>query len=346
MAVNEELGQKLAALALDALDADERADVESRLGSDPAAAAEAARLQEAAASLGSLAAATPAASLRNRVLDAAQERRAAGAGVDPDPAAPIDTVEIFRRGVTASIADIEALSASDWTAPLLKREWDVREMVGHLLGAARYLDGALGRAEAIRDLPLAEHVAFTQPWIDAQHALTPADSTRAFADAFAALAEHAETLDAEALAAPTQYYGFDVQRSTALVAASFELWAHVDDIRRAVGHEPIALSGDELSVMCRLAGGILPFTMGYVGTPHPGRTARLVLTGPGGGTYVVSTGAETPAPGDEDAFVVVDALGFCRIAGRHLDLDELDLEIEGDEIFARDMLSSARVLAS
>lgn len=346
MAVNEELEQKLAALALDALEADERDDVESRLGSDPAAAAEAARLQEAAAWLGSLAAATPAVDLRPRVLDAAQERRAAGVGVDPDPAAAIDPVDIFRRGITASIAEIEALSPSDWSAPLLKREWNVREMVGHLLGAARYLDGALGRDEAIRDLPLAEHVAFTQPWIDAERTSSPSDSTRAFAEAFTALAEHAQALDAEALASTTQYYGFDVQRSTALVAASFELWAHVDDIRRAVGHEPFELSGDELSLMCRLAGGILPFTMGYVGTPHPGRAARLVLTGAGGGTYVVSTGADTPPPGEEDALVVVDALSFCRIAGRHLDVDDLDLDIEGDETFARDMLSSARVLAS
>ncbi len=346
MAVNEELEQKLAALALDALEADERDDVESRLGSDPAAAAEAARLQEAASWLGSLAAATPAVDLRHRVLDAAQERRAAGVGVDPDPTAAIDPVDIFRRGITASIAEIEALSPSDWSAPLLKREWNVREMVGHLLGAARYLDGALGRDEAIRDLPLAEHVAFTQPWIDAERTSSPSDSTRAFAEAFTALAEHAQALDAEALATTTQYYGFDVQRSTALVAASFELWAHVDDIRRAVGHEPLELSGDELSLMCRLAGGILPFTMGYVGTPHPGRTARLVLTGAGGGTYVVSTGADTPPPGEEDALVVVDALSFCRIAGRHLDVDDLDLDIEGDETFARDMLSSARVLAS
>ena len=145
-------------------------------------------------------------------------------------------------------------------------------MVGHLLGAARYLDGALGRDEAIRDLPLAEHVAFTQPWIDAERTSSPSDSTRAFAEAFTALAEHAQALDSEALTTTTQYYGFDVQRSTALVAASFELWAHVDDIRRAVGHEPFELSGDELSLMCRLAGGILPFTMGYVGTPHPGRS--------------------------------------------------------------------------
>ena len=175
--------------------AEERDDVESRLGSDPAAAAEAARLQEAAAWLGSLAAATPAVDLRHRVLDAAQERRAAGVGVDPDPTAAIDPVDIFRRGITASIAEIEALSPSDWSAPLLKREWNVREMVGHLLGAARYLDGALGRDEAIRDLPLAEHVAFTQPWIDAERTSSPSDSTRAFAEAFTALAEHAQALD-------------------------------------------------------------------------------------------------------------------------------------------------------
>jgi hypothetical protein len=60
---------------------------------------------------------------------------------------------------------------------------------------------------------------------------------------------------------------------------------------------------------------------------------------------MVSTGGNTP-PGEEDALVVVDALSFCRIAGRHLDVDDLDLDIEGDETFARDMLSSARVLAS
>ena len=346
MALNEDFEHELAALALDALDADERAAVESRLGTDPVAAAEAARLQEVAGLLGSLAAATPASDLRSRVLGAAQEHRPAGFGDDPDPTVPIDPVEIFRRGVAASVSEIERLNAAEWRAPLLRREWDVQEMVGHLIGAARYLDGALGRDEAIHDLPLAQHVAFTQPFIDAQHNASLADTAAAFTEAFAALAEHAATLDAVGLTTITQYYGFEVPRATALIAASFELWAHLDDIRRAVGHDPHVPGGDELSAMCRLAGGVLPFTLGYVGTPHPGRSARLVLTGPGGGTYVVSTAEEQPAPGDEDVLVVIDALGFCRIAGRHLDVGELDFEVEGDEAFARDMLASARVLAS
>ena len=346
MALNEDFEHELAALALDALDADERAAVESRLRSDPAAAAEADRLREAASLLGSLAAATPASDLRSRVLDAAEDRRPAGIGVDPDPATAIDPVEVFRRGIEASIAEIERLDPAQWRAPLLRRDWDVHEMVGHLIGAARYLDGALGRGDAIRDLPLAEHVAFTQPFIDAHRGTSPAEASAAFAAAFGALAEHAATLDGEALATIIQYYGFEVPRATALIAASFELWAHVDDIRRAVGHEPLVPGADELSAMCRLAGGVLAFTLAYVGTPHPDRSARLVLTGPGGGTYVVSTAEDRPAAGDEDALVVIDALEFCRIAGRHLDVDEVDADIEGDATFARDMLSSARVLAS
>jgi len=113
-----------------------------------------------------------------------------------------------------------------------------------------------------------------------------------------------------------------------------------------VGHEPHPLSAEELSIMCRLAAGVLPFTLGYVGTPHLDRTARLVLTGPGGGTFVVTTGDESRSPGDEDALIVTDALDFCRIAGRHLDVDEVAHEVEGDQAFARDLLASARVLAA
>jgi hypothetical protein len=91
---------------------------------------------------------------------------------------------------------------------------------------------------------------------------------------------------------------------------------------------------------------VLPFTLGYVGTPHPGRTARLVLTGPGGGTFVVSTGGDLPPAGREDALIVTGALDFCRIAGRHLDVDDVAHEVEGDQAFARDLLASARVLAA
>ena len=220
-------------------------------------------------------------------------------------------------------------------------------MVGHLIGAARYLDGALGRDEAIRDLPLAEHVAFTQPFIDTQRSASPAEATAAFAEAFSGARRARPSLDGEGLTTITQYYGFEVPRADG--ARRRELRAVGPRRRHPPGRGPRAVesrAGDELSAMCRLAGGVLPFTLAYVGTPHPGRSARLVLTGAGGGTYVVSTAEEPPAPGDEDALVVIPALGFCRIAGRHLDVDEVDLDIEGDEAFARDMLSSARVLAS
>jgi len=302
--------------------------------------------EQLATVLGSLEAEPRPPSLRRRVLDAALSRRSAGAAADPDPAIPVDPVDVFRLGVAASVDEIERLDDAMWTMPLLLREWNVQEMVGHLLGAGRYMAGALGLENPVEGVPLAEHVLFTQQWIDTHRHAPPHDTKAAFVGSFTSLADAASRLTNAGLATATQYYGFAIPRGTALVAASFELWAHVDDIRRAVGHEPLPLSPEELSIMCRLAAGVLPFTLGYVGTPHPDRTARLVLTGTGGGTFVVSTGGELPPAGDEDALIVADALDFCRIAGRHLDVDEVALEVEGDEEFARDLLASARVLAA
>jgi uncharacterized protein (TIGR03083 family) len=295
---------------------------------------------------GSLEAEPRSPELRARVLDAAQSRRPSGQATEPDPAIPIDPVEVFRLGIAGSIAEIERLDGSMWAAPLLRREWNVQEMVGHLVGAARYLAGALGVDEPTTDVTLADHVPFTQSWIDTHRDAAPTDTATAFVASFTALSNAASRLSPADLATITRYYGFEIPRGTALVAASFELWAHVDDIRRAVGHAPHLLSPEELSIMCQLAAGVLPFTLGYVGTPYPGRTARLVLTGPGGGTFVVSTGPEPPPAGAEDALIVADALDFCRIAGRHLDVDEVTHEVEGDEEFARDLLASARVLAA
>jgi uncharacterized protein (TIGR03083 family) len=302
--------------------------------------------QQLAPLLGSLDAQPPPPELRGQVLEAALRRRAAGSSPDPDPTIPIDPVEVFRLGVAASVAEVERLDGAMWSTPLLRREWNVQEMVGHLIGAARYMAGALGVDEPIAGVPLAEHVSFTQRWIDGHRVASPHDSAAVFVASLTSLADAASRLTNADLATATQYYGFEIARGTALVAASFELWAHVDDIRRAVGHEPHPLSPEELSIMCRLAAGVLPFTLGYVGTPHPDRMARLVLTGPGGGTFVVSTGGESRAPGDEDALIVTDSLDFCRIAGRHLDVDEVAHEVEGDQAFARDLLASARVLAA
>jgi hypothetical protein len=91
---------------------------------------------------------------------------------------------------------------------------------------------------------------------------------------------------------------------------------------------------------------MVPTALERTGLTRRGRTARIVLTGPGGGTFVVSTGGELPPAGREDALIVTGALDFCRIAGRHLDVDDVAHEVEGDQAFARDLLASARVLAA
>ncbi len=150
--------------------------------------------EQLATLLGSLEAEPRSPALRRRVLDAALSRRSAGAAADPDPAIPVDPVDVFRLGVAASVDEIERLDDAMWTMPLLLREWNVQEMVGHLLGAARYMAGALGLEDPVEGVPLAEHVPFTQQWIDTHRNAPPHDTKAAFIGSFTSLADAASRL--------------------------------------------------------------------------------------------------------------------------------------------------------
>ena len=73
------------------------------------------------------------------------------------------------------------------------------------------------------------------------------------------------------------------------------------------------------------------------GVDAAGRTARIVLTGPGGGTWDTALGlGETP--GEPDATLVLDVVDYCRLAARRLAPDEVRFTAEGDEVLARQML--------
>ena len=121
--------------------------------------------QQLAPLLGSLEAQPPPPALRGQVLEAALRRRAAGSSPDPDPSIPIDPVDVFGLGVAASVAEVERLAGSMWSAPLLRREWNVQEMIGHLLGAARYMAGALRTRRPDRGCP-ARRARAVHPTVD------------------------------------------------------------------------------------------------------------------------------------------------------------------------------------
>jgi hypothetical protein len=102
--------------------------------------------------------------------------------------------------------------------------------------------------------------------------------------------------------------------------------------------------------MTDLAARLLP--QAGAALPEP-VDVRLVLTGPGGGTWDVTVGGGPPAaaprgdgpPAAAAISIVTDAIGFCRLAANRIAPAELDVNVTGDPARAAAVLAAATTLA-
>ena len=126
----------------------------------------------------------------------------------------------------------------------------------------------------------------------------------------------------------------------------FELWMHTDDVRRSTGRAMVDPDPERICTLSDLSARFLGLGMMVVGRDHPGQRGRLVLTGPGGGTWLTPLSLEeTPEGGDDAVVVVADAVTYCRMVGQLLAVDELPVEVEGDAELALDLLTGAASFA-
>ena len=151
-------------------------------------------------------------------------------------------------------------------------------------------------------------------------------------DTIAAIRSRPEALDDQVV-----FHGWPVSVETLLVARAFEVWTHADDIRRATARPMQTPPPRDLRAMSM-------FSVAHAPAARPGGAregpARIVLTGPGGGTF------DLDGPGAERTVTLVaDVVDYCRTAARRIDIDELPAVIEGDRDQAHALLTAARVLA-
>jgi hypothetical protein len=144
---------------------------------------------------------------------------------------------------------------------------------------------------------------------------------------------------------PVEYHHLAGTINGLLVVRTFELWTHDDDIRRATGLPPNSLDDARLSLMVGELMRVLPFGLALSGCAQPGRTARIILTGPGGGSFDVAL-----SPGDHptspDVEISAAAIDLCRLAANRLPRDELDVRIEGEGSLAECVLVGATAFAA
>ena len=274
------------------------------------------------------------AGLRERVLEASRQARAAGRSV-PE-VAEISPPEAFSRAADAFYRLLCALGDDDWRITVL-RGLDVQGVVGHLIGVEDDMHRCLSGDPEVAD---ASHVASTQP-AAARQAGRPAARTRAdwrrAADRTLGLVRAAGDPCAE-----VAMHGMRLPLGALLVVRAFELWTHDNDIRRVAGL-PITMPGPPtLALMTRLAARLLPDAAARTGLHEP-VNVRLVLTGPGGGTWdiAVGEGPSDPVP----IRIIADAVGFCRLVANRVTPADLDLHITGDPGRAAGVLAAASALA-
>ncbi len=314
------LEELLGAYALDACDPEE------------AAALEAAQLADAAVWIGASEALEPPVSLRRAVFDHARLRRA-----DPDQPARLYEAEAQRLAREVDLLDSdhdEVRTANGLTA---------RGLVIHLGAQESLLARSVGRlvepdldVEDIDD----RTAAYGERFRDAAY-----DDVVAFwRSAVQAVREWSD--DPTARDADVEWLGLALKRDNLLIALAFENWTHRDDLRRVRGQASAPPPAPELHLMAEMSMRTLPFGLVATDRSRPGRLARVVLTGDGGGSWRVCMGPDVERDAEPDVMVTTDVVDWCRVASERLPVADLHPVVDGDEHLAKDLLVAASAFAT
>lgn len=272
--------------------------------------------------------------LRARVLGASWQMRPAGQTVHR--VQEISPVEAFSRAADALYLMLRALREEDWRRPTI-RDLDVQGLVGHLTGVEHDLRRALSGDPAVGQ---ASHVGSTQAAAQRQAGRCPAQTLSEWRRAVACTLT--ELTAAGDLGVTIAMHGVRLPLHAFLVGRAFELWTHENDIRLTAGLQATAPETPTLALMTRLAASLLPFAAVRSGLCERARL-RLVLTGPGGGTWDIEVGDESVS--GPAVRIVADAVRFCRLVANRAEPAGIDAHIAGDHTAAAGLLAAAATLA-
>jgi uncharacterized protein (TIGR03083 family) len=336
-----DLEELLGVYALDALEPDERADVEAFLAHEPDLALEAAHLQTAAVLLAAEQTVEPAASLRDTTLASAISVRMNGWHVDNPDGASIRAADLHRRQWDDLAGLLVTLSDADWQATT-SYGCSVSELMAHLSVSLEHM--AHSYLDAGDFVPPAgtenDHWAMTRPTIER----LLVEPRQAIIDALA------DVNDRIVAALPAREAALgDISNITSAAVMVrgrvFEMWMHSDDVRRAIGRALLDPDHERLAALCQLAADATPAGMTVTRGGAAGKTLRLVLTGPGGGTFVRPMAYGDSASGGGDLLIVAAAVDFCRLAGKLLDPADFIFKADGDVELVDAVLAGARAFA-
>ena len=331
-----ELDELLGAYALDACEPDEAEAVEAYLARSADAAMEVARLRDAAAWVGATEALTPPTTLRGSVLAAARARRGAGEAADP-------VLELYLEETARFDSLVDGL-ADDVLDTSTYNGLSIRDLVIHLAAQESLLAATMGApVEGVDDIEDTDIESRTAAFVARFHDRPVSDARAVWARAVTVVRHWAAV--ARASGSVVRCFGLDMPREAVLINRSFETWIHSDDIRRAVGRSLRPPTSRNLGLMTEFSMQIVPPALRITGHEHPGRTARIVLTGEGGGDWLVPM-HDGDAGATPDVVLTADVVDWCLLVGERIPPAELEHTVEGDATLATDIVSAAPSFAT
>ena len=277
----------------------------------------------------------PRPDLRAQTLAGALELRPALAPlVMVTPSLPAEALSLTVDHLYGVLVELDD---GEWLAPTTTAYGRVRDLVAHLAGVEVVALSWIGDGPPLDPSVASDHAASTAGTMAALADAPSEVVLQSWRAAAAALIEAGRTEDPHR---PVMAHDIATNVDGMLLLRTFEVWSHTDDICRAVGRPRPHLDPARAALMSRRLIQVLPFVV--IGAISD-CAVRLVLTGDGGGSYIVSASPTAGAP--VVARIVADVTEFCRHAACRIDRAELDATISGDATVADLVLSATRAFA-
>lgn len=277
-------------------------------------AAEATMLRGAVEWLGSAQPVRPPARLRDAVLASARASKRAGKWAKARGSLP---ALAYATQIEALDALLAGLTPVDWRAAD-PRHGNLRGVIAHLTSNDELVATDLGVREPVNG---ARHVR--QVWRD--RAVSVLDRVPT-----------GDSLDRPVRLAG-KYQAVRPLRD-GLVQRAFETWTHADDVRGVMHLPPRPPPDDHVRLIAGLGVRLLPTALAALAAEAETWAVRLILGGPGGGTW------ELGPEGGPAVTITADAVEFCRLMAGRRAPEEFGATVDGDPERARTVLRAAASL--
>ena len=257
-----------------------------------------------------------------------------------------DSVDAWHESATRVVALLRTLPPDAWAKPTDCPHWTVHDVAAHLAAIESELatDGATpdSAIDTVSD-------AFTQQGVDARAQLPPGELIFELETSIATRSDQLTDLAVDPDAIPERTPGGIAWSWSRLLSnRALDMWIHEQDIREATD-VPGGADGKAAAHTVAAFRTSLPYVLGKRVAPPSGTCVRWTVTGHGGFDVTAHVGTdgrarEGGAATDPDAQIVLSQRAFTRLSAGRRPWDELDINVDGDEALAHDVLAQMAVI--